>query len=98
MLDLPDIEFIRRFALHALSRGFTRIRHYGFLSSALKNAILPILQQEVGKPTLPEKPALKHKRCYFCGIGQLVTIMVYPPRGPPVADLMQGLTSSEFSS
>lgn len=98
MLSLPDSEFIRRFAMHILPRGFTRIRHYGFLSNALKNAVLPILQQEVGKPRLPERPALKHKKCYFCGIGQLVTIMVYSPRGPPAAEWAEGFASFSFSN
>ena len=31
---LTTKEFIRRFSLHILPRGFTRIRHYGILSSA----------------------------------------------------------------
>ncbi|MDZ7743687.1 MAG: IS91 family transposase [Bacteroidota bacterium] len=98
MLNLSDSEFIRRFSLHILPRGFTRIRHYGFLSNSLKNAILPILQQEVGKPQLPEKPPLKHKKCCFCGIGQLVTIMVYSPRGPPAVEWAQGFASFSFSN
>ncbi|TYP69666.1 IS91 family transposase, partial [Aquimarina intermedia] len=33
-LILPDAEFIRRFCLHILPKGFTRIRHYGILSSS----------------------------------------------------------------
>jgi hypothetical protein len=31
---LSSKEFVRRFSLHILPRGFTRIRHYGILSSA----------------------------------------------------------------
>jgi len=31
---LSSLEFIRRFSLHVLPRRFTRIRHYGILSSA----------------------------------------------------------------
>lgn len=31
---LSTKEFIRRFSMHILPRGFTRIRHYGILSSA----------------------------------------------------------------
>ena len=33
ILTLSNQEFIRRFALHILPKGFTRIRHYGILSS-----------------------------------------------------------------
>ena len=32
LLSLSEEEFIRRFSLHILPRGFTRIRHYGILS------------------------------------------------------------------
>ena len=98
MLSLSDSEFIRRFAMHILPRGFTRIRHYGFLSNSLKNAVLPILQEEVGKPQLPEKPPLKHKKCCLCGTGQLITIMVCSPRGPPASMWSQGFASFSFSN
>lgn len=83
LLSIPDREFIRRFALHILPKGFVRIRHYGFLSNSLKRAILPVLQEEVGKVDLPPRPPLKHKICQACGIGKLVTILVHYPRGPP---------------
>ena len=36
VLTLTPHEFIRRWLLHVLPRGFTRVRHYGFLSSAAK--------------------------------------------------------------
>jgi len=34
ILTFGPKEFIRRFQLHILPKGFTRIRHYGFLSSS----------------------------------------------------------------
>ena len=33
-MTLASGEFIRRFLLHVLPKGFHRIRHYGFLASA----------------------------------------------------------------
>jgi hypothetical protein len=33
-MTLETVEFIRRFLLHVLPRGFMRIRHYGFLSNS----------------------------------------------------------------
>jgi len=36
VLEVTDTEFIRRFCLHVLPAGFTRIRHYGFLASGGK--------------------------------------------------------------
>jgi hypothetical protein len=32
-VTLSGVEFIRRFLLHSLPRGFVRIRHYGFLAN-----------------------------------------------------------------
>ncbi len=44
LLTLTSQEFIRRFGLHILPKGFTRIRHYGILSSSWKKGKLPALQ------------------------------------------------------
>ena len=43
LLCLTEEEFIRRFSLHILPRGFTRIRHYGILSSTLKKVCVELL-------------------------------------------------------
>ena len=40
LMVLENEEFIRRFLLHVLPRGFTRIRHYGIYASANKNTKL----------------------------------------------------------
>ena len=60
---LSDAEFIRRFALHILPKGFTRIRHYGILSSYYKRTVIPELQIALGKPELPETAPLLHRKC-----------------------------------
>jgi len=83
-IRLSDKEFIRRFALHILPRGFTRIRHYGFMGSAVKNRIIPVLQEELDKPELPEREKIKHRICPVCRKGELVTLAIIKPRGPPV--------------
>ncbi len=44
-MTLKHEEFIRRFALHILPKGFVKIRHYGFLSSNWKREKLKILQE-----------------------------------------------------
>ena len=40
----PD-EFIRRFLLHVLPRGFHRIRHYGLLASSTRKANLARIRE-----------------------------------------------------
>lgn len=83
MLSLYDAEFIRRFALHILPKGFTRIRHYGILSSYYKRTLIPGLQKELGKPKLVKTEPLMHRKCPACKKGNLVTIATFTARGPP---------------
>lgn len=82
-VTLTDKEFIRRFAMHILPKGFTRIRHFGILSSALKKSIIPELQQQLGKPDLPERQQPVNRPCPVCKTGQLVTLVTFTARDPP---------------
>ena len=52
----PD-EFIRRFLLHVLPKGFKRIRHYGFLASSAKARDLPRCRQLLGLAATVPQPA-----------------------------------------
>ncbi len=42
-MTLEATEFIRRFAMHILPKGFVRIRHYGILSSTCKAACAVVI-------------------------------------------------------
>ena len=58
ILKLNIDEFIRRWLIHILPKGFLRIRHYGYLSSAAKKSRLKIwchLGALEPAPILPEK-------------------------------------------
>ncbi|RDV13335.1 IS91 family transposase [Pontibacter diazotrophicus] len=87
-MTLGGIEFIRRFALHILPRGFVRIRHYGILSGTGKAAAIPVIREQ-----LPEEKKLKAKVreleeynplvCPCCRKETMVTLQVLPKRGPP---------------
>src|SRR5690606_34749319 len=66
---LSTSEFVRRFALHVLPKGFTRIRHYGILSSCWKKQKLPALQNILaGMPVkaVEKKPSLLLGKCPSC--------------------------------
>jgi hypothetical protein len=77
LLTLPAEEFLRRFLLHVLPRGFVRIRHFGFLASRRRGALLPLCRQKLAtahclthSPTVP--PELQNKppsfwTCPLCG-------------------------------
>lgn len=88
-MTLSTEEFIRRFQLHILPKGFTRIRHYGFLSSSWKKERLPRLQLQLADRDLthvenfvvPEKSV--HRCCPSCKTGTLVTLLTFDGRGPP---------------
>jgi hypothetical protein len=42
VMDLPVDEFLRRFLLHVLPRGFVRIRNFGFLANRRRAELLPL--------------------------------------------------------
>lgn len=48
-MKLDAVEFIRRFLLHALPRGFQRVRHYGFLANGVRKVKLPLCRQLLGQ-------------------------------------------------
>jgi len=62
---IAGAEFLRLFCMHILPPGFTRIRHYGILSSASKKKSLAIIRADLKKSTLAKteppspKPILK---------------------------------------
>ena len=87
-ITLLTKDFIKRFELHILPKGFTRIRHYGFLSSSWKKQKLPRLQAWIlNKPFVALIKKIKSKtllkRCPSCKKGELVTLLTFDCRGPP---------------
>ncbi len=78
LLTLTSQEFIRRFGLHILPKGFTRIRHYGILSSSWKKEKLPALQALLcanKSPILKHQKTTEmvHRKCPSCKKGVLQT-------------------------
>jgi hypothetical protein len=74
LMTLPVDEFLRRFLLHLLPRGFVRIRNFGFLANRRRAELLPLcsrlLQQSHPPATGTASPALPiHSlwRCPLCG-------------------------------
>jgi hypothetical protein len=50
-LTVDADEFIRRFLLHVLPSGFTKIRYYGFLAHANKKTCIGLIRTLIGAPT-----------------------------------------------
>jgi hypothetical protein len=86
---LPAMEFIRRFALHVLPRGFVRIRHYGILSATSKSQALPAIRSQLAEVAEKQKQPLRQLQdynpllCPCCKKETMVMLQVLPKRGPP---------------
>jgi Putative transposase/Transposase zinc-binding domain len=88
---ITAVEFIRRFLLHVLPKGFMRIRHYGLFANRYKKENIEKCRRLLGYPNdLPdivkktvEKMMLQLTgiditRCPFCGKGRMQKIMKIP--------------------
>jgi len=90
VMTLEAGEFIRRFLLHDLPRGFHRIRHYGLLASGTRRDNLERARQllEVAPPAkdAPAEPIETPPSCPCCG-GHMIVIEIlerrFQPRAPP---------------
>jgi Putative transposase len=91
IMTLGSDEFIRRFLLYVLPRGFHRIRHYGLLSASARKASLARAREllAVAPPPdddPPEEPPNVYTLCPCCG-GHMIIIETFErwsqPRAPP---------------
>ena len=91
LMTLTADEFIRRFLLHVLPKGFHRIRHYGLLAAATRKVRLDHVRQLLGvaPPVTTDtqaEPDDVRPPCPCCG-GHMVVIETFErqrqPRAPP---------------
>jgi hypothetical protein len=54
LLTLPLDEFLRRFLLHLLPKGFVHIRNFGFLANRRRAILLPLCFQLLGAAQQPQ--------------------------------------------
>jgi Putative transposase/Transposase zinc-binding domain len=83
LLTLHVDEFLRRFLLHVLPRGFIRIRHFGFLASRRRGALVPLCKLALANSPVTPNSASTHSdtrspsaplwTCPLCG-GPMVVI------------------------
>jgi len=100
---LTAIEFLRRFCLHILPKGFIRMRHYGILASKNKAKELNLAKKDLGqapwkkldiawKAILLKKLKVDVTKCPKCqtGIMEMISVIL-PERGPPVFKMIPKL-------
>jgi hypothetical protein len=94
-------EFLRRFLLHVLPKGFVRIRFFGFLANRRRSTMLSqcrrllAVQPESRTQALPLQPAVSTWLCPLCGG---VMIMVERLTAQQVADRTPGLRGFDDTS
>jgi hypothetical protein len=94
LLSLSLDEFLRRFLLHVLPKGFVRIRHFGFLANRRRATTLPLCFPLLGSvpQATPEVTATSSDAwlCPRCG-GPMLVIEMFTAakiqlRSPPARD------------
>jgi hypothetical protein len=107
-MTLQAMEFIRRFSLHILPKGFMRIRHYGILSSSRKLHVLPLLHQQLEshyeypeeqhwKVVSTERLGYNPDACPVCKQLSMVTLFTFDRRGPPDKTMIERLIKTHQS-
>ena len=97
-MTLDGVEFLRRFLLHIVPRGFVRIRHYGLLANAQKakklarcRELLACTTTPAPEPRTPSAELLATRtgfdvtRCPVCHAGRLV--LTHPIPAAPLPQL-----------
>jgi hypothetical protein len=96
VMTLATDEFLRRFLLHVVPRGFMRIRHFGLLANRTRRAALTRCRDLLGQPPPEDVPpesaagllqrvtGVDLARCPVCGKGRMqLTAIVVSSIPPP---------------
>jgi Putative transposase/Transposase zinc-binding domain len=97
-MTLAAHEFIRRFLLHVLPRGFVKIRHFGFLANRCRQREIALCRKLLDQESTTESSgACSHSdltparpkpesadRCPVCRQGRMNRVEMVTPRSPPL--------------
>jgi hypothetical protein len=95
VMSLEADEFLRRFLLHIMPRGFMRIRHFGLLANRTRRNTLhccrELLDAPPPEPVQPESATVlllrltgvAVSRCPVCGNGRIQVTAIVKPAAPP---------------
>jgi hypothetical protein len=97
VMTLDVDEFLRRFLLHVVPRGFMRIRHFGLLANCTRRDRIRQCRGFLGQPPPEEAPpesshalvlrltGVDVERCPVCREGHMQVMVIVGP-GPPLLD------------
>jgi hypothetical protein len=94
LMSLALDEFLRRFLLHLLPKGFVRIRHFGLLANRRRSTLLPLCFAALGTVPMQIQPETSTQesdplwRCPKCGgpmqVIERLTAAQLQLRSPPL--------------
>ena len=94
-VTITAVEFIRRFLLHSLPKGFVRVRHYGYLANRNRSANLNTIRHLMGLSPPPAKEmasliemmrkltGIDITICPCCNKGRMQLVVEIPNRRAP---------------
>ena len=89
IMALDVEEFLRRFLVHVLPRGFVRIRHFGLLANRQRRTTIAQAQRLLGGATPTPAPDdssavdVDRTRCPLCRLGHWQVVEILRPLVPP---------------
>ncbi len=87
-IKLDGVEFLRRFLLHVLPKGFVRIRHFGLLANRARETNLAVCRSLLGATPAPRRDPMQTPDydqpaiCPTCQTGRLHLIATLDPSVP----------------
>jgi predicted RNA-binding Zn-ribbon protein involved in translation (DUF1610 family) len=96
-MTLAATEFLRRFFLHVLPRGFVRIRHFGFLANRFRASRLALSRQLLSSPPLSTPPSTLGETG-TCNAAAESSSLWHCPRCGATMIVVQRFTAAELST
>jgi hypothetical protein len=96
VMTLEAAEFLRRFLLHVVPRGFMRIRHFGLLANRTRRDTLTRCRALLDQPPTENAPSesavellqrltgIDLSRCPVCGEGRMHITVIVGSEAPPL--------------
>ena len=84
LMKLKGVEFLRRFSMHILPRGFVKVRYYGILSNRYSNQTVMyrkpkvVIDNETSQQRILRLIGFDVYKCPFCKKGHMHTIEIIP--------------------
>jgi len=77
LMRVSAAEFIRRFLVHVLPKGFVRIRHFGFMANSQRSTSMELCRKLLGMPSvLPSAETASANSSWLCPVCHAPMIVI----------------------